>query len=317
MNITINDLFDAGVHLGHQKRRWNPKSKGFVYDHRSGISIIDLEKTHKCLEKACVFLKELVAKGRKVLFVATKKQAQDVVREVARELEMPFCVNRWLGGCLTNFETVKRSLNKYRRYLAMEEDGTLASMLKKEAAVIRRQMVRMNRGFEGMLDVNDLPDALFVVDVKNEAIAVAEAKRLQIPVVAMVDTNSDPTGIDYVIPANDDAVKSIRVILTAISDAISEGEEEYGAKQSENKQRKKVVVESDDTVGGVTLDAELAEQAENVTEKDEAAALEAKTSTKKRVTKKVQTGDVTESIDIGEVANSESFMSEILKEEAK
>ena len=317
MNVTINDLFDAGVHLGHQKRRWNPKSKGFVYDHRSGISIIDLEKTHKCLEKACVFLKDLVAKGRKVLFVATKKQAQDVVRDVARELEMPFCVNRWLGGCLTNFETVKRSLNKYRRYLAMEEDGTLASMLKKEAAVIRRQMVRMNRGFEGMLDVNDLPDALFVVDVKNEAIAVAEAKRLNIPVVAMIDTNSDPTGIDYVIPANDDAVKSIRVILTAISDAIAAGKEEYGAKQSENKQRKKVVVESDDTVGGVILDAELAEQAENVTEKDEAAALEAKTSPKKRVTKKAQSDEVAEPINVGEVADLDVSVAEISKEEAK
>ena len=317
MNVTINDLFDAGVHLGHQKRRWNPKSKGFVYDHRSGISIIDLEKTHKCLEKACVFLKDLVAKGRKVLFVATKKQAQDVVRDVARELEMPFCVNRWLGGCLTNFETVKRSLNKYRRYLAMEEDGTLASMLKKEAAVIRRQMVRMNRGFEGMLDVNDLPDALFVVDVKNEAIAVAEAKRLNIPVVAMVDTNSDPTGIDYVIPANDDAVKSIRVILTAISDAIAAGKEEYGAKQSENKQRKKVVVESDDTVGGVILDAELAEQAENVTEKDEAAALEAKTAPKKRVTKKAQAEEVADPINVGEVADLDVSVAEISNEEAK
>ena len=288
MNITINDLFEAGVHLGHQKRRWNPKSKVFVYDHRSGISIIDLEKTFKQLEKACQFVEDLTGKGRKILFVATKKQAQDVVREVAKEVGMPFCVNRWLGGCLTNFETVKRSLNKYRRYLTMEEDGTLASMLKKEAAVVRRQMVRMHRGFEGMLEVNELPDALFVVDVKTESIAVAEAKRLHIPVIAMVDTNSDPSGIDYVIPSNDDAVKSIQIILGEIANSIRAGMSVYEAKQLENKQRRKIVVDESETKGEVTLDADLINEAEKVTDKDEEAAVESKTNepAKKQVTRK-------------------------------
>jgi small subunit ribosomal protein S2 len=274
MNISISDLFEAGVHLGHQKRRWNPKSKHFIYDHRGGISIIDLEKTYRCLGDACAFLEELAAKGRQILFVATKKQAQEFVREAAISVEMPFCVSRWLGGCLTNFETVRRSLNKYRRFLAMETDGTLAAMLKKEAAVIRRQMARMQRGFEGMLAVNDLPDALFIVDVYHEDIAAAEAKRLNIPVVAMVDTNSDPGQVTYPIPANDDSTKSIRIILDAVTDAIKAGQVAYEARQSGQRQRQKIVTKGELIGGdGVTMDAALESGAEKVTEKDEAAAI--------------------------------------------
>lgn len=276
MNITINDLFDAGVHLGHQKRRWNPKSKSFIYDHRGGISIIDLEKTYKLLDQACAFVQDLASKGQKILFVATKKQAQDIVREAATSVNMPFCVNRWLGGCLTNFETVKRSLNKYRRFLAMEADGTLASMLKKEAAVIRRQMVRMHRGFEGMIDVQNLPDAVFVVDVNYEDIVVAEAKRLGIPLIAMVDTNSDPSGVTHVIPANDDSVKSIQIILNAITQAIQTGQSIYNSKQADLKKAKKVVTKEELAAGdSVKLDASLARDAEKVTDSDEEAALSA------------------------------------------
>lgn len=273
MNVTINDLFEAGVHLGHQKRRWNSKSKNFIYDHRGGISIIDLEKTHKLLGEACAFLETLASKGQKVLFVATKKQAQEVVREIATSLEMPFCVNRWLGGCLTNFETVRRSLNKYRRFLAMEADGTLATMLKKEASVIRHQMVRMHRGFEGMLDVNELPDALFVVDVNYEDIAVAEAHRLNIPVVAMVDTNSDPSMVTHVIPSNDDSVKSIRLILDTIAEAIRAGQSAYESKQLEAKKRKKIVSE-ETSPGNVSMDASLARAAEKIEETEAAKEVE-------------------------------------------
>ncbi|MDR2812571.1 MAG: 30S ribosomal protein S2 [Puniceicoccales bacterium] len=274
MNITISDLFEAGVHLGHQKRRWNPKSKGFIYDHRSGISIIDLEKTYKKLEQACAFAQELAAKGQKILFVATKKQAQEIIRGVATGLGMPFCVNRWLGGCLTNFETVKRSLNKYRRFLAMEADGTLAAMLKKEASVIRRQMVRMHRGFEGMLEVNDLPDALFIVDVNYEDIAVMEANRLHIPIVAIVDTNSDPTRVAYPIPANDDSTKSIKIILEVIAEAIQGGQTAYDVKQADSKKRKRII-SNEEMVGAnaVTMDAALESEAEKVTDKDEEAAI--------------------------------------------
>ncbi|MDR2863753.1 MAG: 30S ribosomal protein S2 [Puniceicoccales bacterium] len=223
MNITVKDLLDAGVHFGHQKRRWNPKSRPYVYAHRNGFSVIDLEKTHACLESATKFVEELVAAGKDILFVATKRQAQDTMREAAKTCNMPYAVNRWMGGGLTNFATIKNSLEKYRRYLRMEADGSLAKMLKKEAAAVKREMARMHRNFEGMVEVRALPGAVFVVDTKNEAIAVNEASRLGIPVIGLVDTNSDPSKLTYPIPGNDDAVKSVRLIVEAISTAIQEG----------------------------------------------------------------------------------------------
>lgn len=223
MNITPKDLLDAGVHFGHQLRRWNPRSKPYIYDHRHGVSIIDLERTYQQLEKACQFLEENVARGHDVLFVGTKKQAQDIVREAAVSVQMPFCVNRWMGGTLTNFATIKSSLEKYRRFLSMESDGSLSKLPKKEGAAIRRQMVRMNRNFEGIQDLKGVPAAMFVVDIKSEAIAVKEAKVLGIPVIALVDTNSDPTLVEYPIPGNDDAVKSIRLIVEVVTEAIQNG----------------------------------------------------------------------------------------------
>lgn len=223
MNITLRDLLDAGVHFGHQTRRWNPKSKPYVFDHRHGISIINLEKTYALLEKATEFLEELTAKGGTVLFVGTKRQAQDIIREAAISVGMPFTSSRWIGGLLTNWATSKQSLEKYKRYLAMEAAGELQKLPGKEAAAIRREMSRMNRNFEGMLETNKQPEALFVVDIRNEAIAVAEARRLGIPVIALVDTNSDPTLVDYPIPGNDDAVKSIRMVTDVIVEAIQNG----------------------------------------------------------------------------------------------
>lgn len=223
MNISPKDLLDAGVHFGHQTRRWNPKSKPFIYDHRHGISIIDLEKTYTLLERASTFVEELVASGGSLLFVGTKKQAQDIIREAAIACQMPFCANRWMGGALTNFSTIKTSLAKYKKFLEMETSGELQKLPGKEAAAIRRQMARMNRNFEGLLEVTDLPAALFVIDTRNEAIAVNEANRLHIPVIALVDTNSDPTVIDYPIPGNDDAVKSIRIITEIIMEAVQNG----------------------------------------------------------------------------------------------
>lgn len=224
MNLEIKDLLDAGVHFGHQLKRWNPRSKPFVYDHRHDISIIDLEKTYQQLEKSCAFLEGLVASGKDVLLVGTKKQSQEIIREAATSLNMPFCANRWMGGTLTNFVTIKKSLEKYRKFLKMEEKGELAKLSnKKELAAIRREMSRMYRNFEGLKDINDLPAVLFVVDIKHEQIAVNEAKRLGIPVVALVDTNSDPFLVDYPIPGNDDAVKAIRVIVETITEAIQNG----------------------------------------------------------------------------------------------
>jgi small subunit ribosomal protein S2 len=223
MNTTPKDLLDAGVHFGHQLRRWNPKSKPYVYDNRNGISIIDLEQTHALLEKAYAKVEEVIASGKEILFIGTKKQAQEIVREAATACQMPFCVNRWMGGGLTNFSTIKTSLAKYRKFLKMDQDGELEKLPGKEEAMIRRQMSRMNRNFEGMLEVGELPAAVFIVDTKNEEIAVAEANRLGIPVIGLVDTNSDPTVIDFPIPGNDDAVKSIRIIVETILEAAQNG----------------------------------------------------------------------------------------------
>ncbi len=223
MNISPKDLLDAGVHFGHQTRRWNPKSKPFIYDHRHGISIIDLEKTYTFLERASAFVEELAASGKDILFVGTKKQSQEVVREAATSCQMPFCANRWMGGALTNFATIKTSLSKYKKFLDMESTGELSKLPGKEAAAIRRQMARMNRNFEGLLEIRGLPAALFVIDIRNEAIAVNEARRLNVPVVALVDTNSDPSLVDYPIPGNDDAVKSIRIITEVIMESVQNG----------------------------------------------------------------------------------------------
>lgn len=223
MNITVRDLLDAGVHFGHQRKRWNPRSKDFVFDHRYGVSIIDLEKTHLQLEKACKVLEDMAASDKTILLVGTKRQAQEMIRETGLATHMPFSANRWMGGTLTNFETIKRSIAKYKKYLGMETDGSLSKLPGKEGAMIKREMARMHRNFEGLLEMGQLPAALFVIDINHEAIAVEEAKRLKIPVIALVDTNSDPHRVDYPIPGNDDAAKSIRIIIDAVTEAIQAG----------------------------------------------------------------------------------------------
>lgn len=223
MNITVRDLLDAGVHFGHQLRRFNPRSKKYVFDNRHGISIIDLEKTYDLLEKACAQVEEIVANGKDILFVGTKRQAQEILRETATSCQMPYCASRWMGGTLTNWTTVKTSINKYKKYLAWEADGTLDKMHNKEASAIRREMSRMLRNFEGIKDMPKMPGAMFVIDIKTEAIAVNEAERLKIPVIALVDTNSDPSLVDFPIPGNDDAIKSIRIILECIMEAVQNG----------------------------------------------------------------------------------------------
>ena len=223
MNITVKDLLDAGVHFGHQTRRWNPRSKPFIFDHRQGVSIIDLGKTYEALQKACDFVENLVAEGRVVLLVGTKRQAQEIVREAAAATGMPYCVNRWLGGTLTNFTTIKKSVAKYKNYLQMETSGEMAKLPKKEESAIKREMARMQRNFDGIMEMAELPAALFVVDINYEDIAVAEAKRCGIPCIALVDTNSDPTEVTQPIPGNDDAVKSIRIIVDTMVEAVQKG----------------------------------------------------------------------------------------------
>ncbi len=223
MNITVKDLLDAGVHFGHQVRRWNPKSKPYVYDNRHGISIIDLEKTYDLLSKASDAVEDIVSKGMQILLVGTKRQAQEPIRELAAATKMPFSVNRWMGGTLTNHETVSNSLAKYKKFLRMEEDGSIDKLPGKEAAAIKRQMSRMHRNFEGLLNLQGLPGALFVIDSHNESIAIAEANTLKIPVIALVDSNSDPSLVNFPIPGNDDSTKSIRIIVDVILDSIQSG----------------------------------------------------------------------------------------------
>ena len=223
MNLTVKDLLDAGVHFGHQTKRWNPRSKPYIFDHRQGVSIIDLGKTHVALQAACTFVENLVAEGGVILMVGTKRQAQEIVREAATSTGMPYCVHRWLGGTLTNFETIKRSIAKFKGFQLMETNGEMAKLPKKEESAIKREMARMQRNFDGILEMNTLPGALFAVDVNHEYIAVAEAKRCGIPCLALVDSNSDPTTVTHPIPGNDDAVKSIRVIVDALVEALQQG----------------------------------------------------------------------------------------------
>ncbi len=237
ISITVKDLLDAGVHFGHQTKRWNPRSKPYVFDHRQGITIIDLGKTHAALEKACAFLEDTVASGGNVLFVGTKRQAQEIMREAAVSVNMPYCVDRWLGGTLTNFSTVKRSIAKYKKYQAMETNGEMAKLHSKEIAAIKREMVRMQKNFAGIVEMGDLPTAMFVVDVSHEDIAVAEAERCGIPAVGLVDTNSDPTKLSYPVPGNDDAVKSIRIIVEAVLAAVQNGLNQRESRRSSNRQQ--------------------------------------------------------------------------------
>ena len=223
MELDYESMIESGVHFGHQVKRWNPKFGPYLYKHVHGISIIDLERTRECLEKVAQFLIEQIKEGANILLVGTKPQAQELVRELGQAVDMPFCANRWLGGCLTNFETVKASLAKFKRFSDMEESGELNKLPKKEGAAIRREMVRMQRGFEGIRNLEKRPNILFVVDATHEAIAIREARRLQIPTIGIVDTNSDPTVLDFPIPANDDSIKSLRIIFEFLQEAIQQG----------------------------------------------------------------------------------------------
>ncbi len=223
ITVTPKDLLDAGVHFGHQTKRWNPRSKPFIFDHRQGITIIDLGKTHDALAKACAFLEDVVASGNNVLFVGTKRQAREIVREAATSVNMPMCVDRWLGGTLTNYETVKKSIAKYKKYQAMETSGEMAKLPRKEESAIKREMTRMQKNFSGIADMGGLPAAMFVVDINHHKIAVAEGSRAGIPCVGICDTNSDPGTVSHPIPGNDDAVKSIRILVETVTAAIQSG----------------------------------------------------------------------------------------------
>jgi small subunit ribosomal protein S2 len=223
---TYQDLLDAGVHFGHLTRKWDPKMAQYIFMERNGIHIIDLNKTLAKVEEAASAIKQIVKSGRKVLFVATKKQAKDIVAEQAKTVNMPFVTERWLGGMLTNFATVRKSIKKMSNIDKLTKDGTYSILSKKERLMIQRERIKLETLLGGIADLNRLPAALFLIDVKKEHIAVSEALKLNIPTFAMVDTNSDPSNIDFPIPANDDATKSISLITSIIIKAIEEGLDE-------------------------------------------------------------------------------------------
>ncbi len=228
---TFEQLLEAGCHFGHLKRKWNPAMAPYIFMERNGIHIIDLVKTAAKIEEAAAALKSIAKSGKKVLFVATKKQAKQVVADKATAIGMPYVIERWPGGMLTNFPTIRKAVKKMASIDKMSKDGTFDNLSKREKLQITRQRAKLEKNLGSIADLNRLPSALFVIDVLKEHIAVAEANRLGIPVFAMVDTNSDPTNVDFVIPANDDASKSIEVVLDAVCSAMAEGLEERKAEK--------------------------------------------------------------------------------------
>jgi len=229
--IGVKELLDAGVHFGHQTKRWNPKMKPFIFDARNGIHIIDLSKTEAQLNAALEFLATTVRKGGKVLFVGTKKQAQQTVKDTAKETGQMFVVERWLGGTLTNFTTVKTSIKRLKEIEKMDADGSINNYVKQEQAVIRREGARLFKYFDGIRDLDKMPAAMFIVDLKREHNAVAEARKLKIPIVALVDTNCDPDLVDYPIAANDDAIRSVRMIMATVGQVITQAQGEFESKR--------------------------------------------------------------------------------------
>ena len=244
--ISMKQLLEAGVHFGHQTRRWNPKMKKYIFTERNGIYIIDLQKTVKKVEQAYNFVKDIAANGGTVLFVGTKKQAQNTVKEEAIRSGMYYVNQRWLGGTLTNFKTIRKSINRLKSIERMEEDGTFDVLPKKEVVDLLKEKARLEKFLGGIKDMKKLPDAIFVIDTRKERIAIAEARKLNIPIIGIVDTNCDPDEVDYVIPANDDAIRAVKLLTSKMADAILEvkqGEEldEVEAKTTEEEVVEEVV----------------------------------------------------------------------------
>ncbi|MBR5277996.1 MAG: 30S ribosomal protein S2 [Clostridia bacterium] len=223
--VSMKQLLEAGVHFGHQTRRWNPKMAEYIFTERNGIYIIDLQKTVKKVEEAYLFIRDIAAEGGNILFVGTKKQAQDAIKEEALRCEMYYVNVRWLGGMLTNFKTIKKSIQKLHNLNKMAEDGTFDLLPKKEVASLQKEMADLEKNLGGIKDMKGIPSAIFIVDPKKEKNAVDEARKLGIPIVAIVDTNCDPDEVDYVIPGNDDAIRAIKLIAATLADAVIEGKQ--------------------------------------------------------------------------------------------
>ena len=237
--ITLKDMFDAGLHFGHQTKRWNPKMKGYIFDKRNGIHIIDLTQSVQLLDEAAEFLRQTILAGKKVLFVATKKQAAELVKEAAQSVEQFYVTERWLGGTLTNAKTIRSSVKRMRQLQAIAKaNGGELSEHKQEASMLRRELNKLETNLTGVADMADLPGAVVIIDCVKEANAVKEAARLHIPTVAIVDTNADPEPIDYVIPGNDDSVRGVEIILNGLVKVIKSANDEYGAKAAEESRKR-------------------------------------------------------------------------------
>ncbi|MDD6218029.1 MAG: 30S ribosomal protein S2 [Selenomonadaceae bacterium] len=221
--VSMKQLLEAGVHFGHQTRRWNPKMAKYIFTERNGIYIIDLQKTVKKAEEAYNFLRSVAEEGKSVLFVGTKKQAQEAIKDEALKADMYYVNERWLGGMMTNFQTIQKRINRLKELEAMEQDGTFDVLTKKEVGSLRHEMEKLQQYLGGIKEMNKLPGALFIVDPRKERIAVAEAHKLNIPIVAIIDTNCDPDEIDYPIPGNDDAIRAVKLITGKMADAVIEG----------------------------------------------------------------------------------------------
>jgi len=239
--ISMKQLLEAGVHFGHQTRRWNPKMKPYIFTERNGIYIIDLQKTVKKVEEAYEFVRKLAQNGGKILFVGTKKQAQETVKEEAERSGQYYINQRWLGGTLTNFQTIQKRIARLKELERMQEDGTFEVLPKKEVILLKKEMERLEKFLGGIKDMKKLPDALFIVDPRKEKIAVSEARKLGIPIVAIVDTNCDPDEIDYVIPGNDDAIRAVKLLTSKMADAVLEAKqgEEGSVKKEETETAEK------------------------------------------------------------------------------
>ena len=265
---TLQELLEAGVHFGHQVRRGHPRMRPYIYGAREGVSVIDLTQSEKLLKEACEFVYDLGRTGKILLFVGTKKQAGPIIEELAKALQAPYLVERWMGGFLTNFEEIRKNIKKLKEYLDQKSKGQLSKYTKKEQLLLERKMSKLQKDFAGVMDVESLPDAIFVVDAVSDNIAIREAKRLKIKVVAIADSNSDPTQIDYPVPGNDDAIKSIKILVTAIALAFEEGKKEAGkAAEKLAKRQEKEAVEKKEEEIAEQLKAEVA-AAEEMVEKE-------------------------------------------------
>jgi small subunit ribosomal protein S2 len=247
---TYQNLLDAGVHFGHLRKKWNPNMSPYIFMERNGIHIIDLNKTQRMLDEACRAAKQLAISGRKILFVATKKQAKEIVEMEAKRVNMPYVTERWLGGMLTNFATVRKSIKQMKNIEKMKTDGTFDRINKKERLMLTREQAKLERVLGGIAELNRLPSALFIVDIYKEHISVAEARKLNIPTIGIVDTNSNPNLVDFPIPGNDDAAKSVQLILRTISDAIAEGLEERKKRKEEDRVKREADRQRDADASG-------------------------------------------------------------------